>query len=247
MDAGRRWRWRGIGGAVFVGALTGIVFAQLHVLAWPMRLLLAVLLVPLPALVVGQAKRGEIEELPRPRIYADSILSLWVLALLSALAVWASGVDFEEIGVRPLASAPLAAWSIGLTAAGLAVIAAARMAGVREAALLSHLLPRDRRERRLFAALSVTAGICEELVFRGFMLHALLLATGSTPIAVAIAAGAFGVVHAYQGPAGAARAAVLGLLLTVPVLVTGSILAPIIAHVALDLLAGLVLRDRLLR
>jgi membrane protease YdiL (CAAX protease family) len=66
-------------------------------------------------------------------------------------------------------------------------------------------------------------------------------------LAVIVSSGAFGVAHAYQQPAGELRAALLGLVLAVPLLTTGSILPAIAAHIAIDLLSGLWLARYLLR
>jgi uncharacterized protein len=109
------------------------------------------------------------------------------------------------------------------------------------------LMPSSPREKGLFVALSLTAGITEEIVFRGFVLYALLLATASLPLAVLLSSGVFGMVHAYQHPIGVLRAALLGALLAVPVLVHGSIYPAIAAHVLIDLLSGLWLARYLLR
>ena len=80
-------------------------------------------------------------------------------------------------------------------------------------------------------------------MFRGFLIPALHLATGSMAAAVSISVAAFAVTHAYQGVSGVLRVAVLGLILTAPFVLTGSVYPGMIAHTVLDLLAGLVLAD----
>jgi membrane protease YdiL (CAAX protease family) len=107
-------------------------------------------------------------------------------------------------------------------------------------------MPKSPRERAWYSALSLAAGLCEELVFRGFLLGVLAIAWGSVAAASLASAAVFGVVHGYQGMAGAVRAAVLGVVLTVPVLVTGSLIPSMVAHFALDMILGLLLADRLL-
>jgi membrane protease YdiL (CAAX protease family) len=226
------------------------------VLAWlaaaplppPARLWTVALLVVLPAFSIAQARAiDDPASLPRVPVYASTILSLWLLALASlgaaALARWSR----PDLGLVAVATGPLAGWTMGTIAAGLALVCVAKALGVRESALLERLIPRTPAEKAWYVALSVTAGATEEIVFRGFLLFALLEATGSTALAVLLANGAFGVVHAYQQPAGAARAAALGAILTAPVLATGSLLPAMTAHAMLDLITGLVLRDRLLQ
>ena len=91
------------------------------------------------------------------------------------------------------------------------------------------ILPRNRGELPYGAALGLTAGIVEELLFR-LALPALLFGVlqgipGAGALAFGIAALLFGALHLYQGPLGILFAFILGLLFTVLYLVTGSILA----------------------
>jgi membrane protease YdiL (CAAX protease family) len=97
------------------------------------------------------------------------------------------------------------------------------------------ILPRNRGELPYGAALGLTAGIVEELLFR-LALPALLFGVlGSGPLAFGIAALVFGALHLYQGPVGILFAFILGLLFTALYIVTGSIIAPIALHVLIDL------------
>ncbi|MGC1547828.1 MAG: CPBP family intramembrane glutamic endopeptidase [Rhodanobacter sp.] len=117
--------------------------------------------------------------------------------------------------------------------------AAARMAG---GANVTRMLPRTSRERWGFAALAVTAGLTEELIWRGFGLGALhsVLPHAHSVLLVALAALAFGWAHLYQGYTGMLAAGVLGALLAVLYIDTGSLLWPMLVHVLLDLKALLI-------
>jgi membrane protease YdiL (CAAX protease family) len=99
------------------------------------------------------------------------------------------------------------------------------------------LLPRSRGERRLFALVGVTAGVCEEWLYRGFFLAVVAaLAPGLPAVALVLVAGvAFGLAHAYQGLAGVLTTGVLGTLLAGVYLSTGSLLLPVLLHAAIDL------------
>lgn len=101
------------------------------------------------------------------------------------------------------------------------------------------LLPRNRGELPYGAALGLTAGIVEELLFR-LALPALLFGVlqgvpGAGALAFGIAALVFGALHIYQGPLGILFAFILGLLFTLLYVVTGSILVPIVLHALIDL------------
>ena len=99
------------------------------------------------------------------------------------------------------------------------------------------LLPRTTGERRLFSVVGITAGICEEWLYRAFFLAVMsaLLGAPPEPILVLLAAAAFGLAHAYQGVAGIATTAVLGGVLALLYLDTGSLLLPVLLHAAIDL------------
>jgi membrane protease YdiL (CAAX protease family) len=60
-------------------------------------------------------------------------------------------------------------------------------------------LPHRGIELTLWLALSVTAGICEETIFRGYLQRQFLALTKSVPTAISFSAAAFGAAHAYQG------------------------------------------------
>jgi uncharacterized protein len=99
------------------------------------------------------------------------------------------------------------------------------------------LLPRSRSERRLFALVGLTAGICEEWLYRGFFLAVVAaLAPGLPTVAlVLVLAAAFGLAHAYQGVSGITTTGVLGGVLAGVYVATGSLLLPVLLHAAIDL------------
>jgi uncharacterized protein len=100
----------------------------------------------------------------------------------------------------------------------------------------SALLPATMRERVLWAAVAVSAGVCEEIVFRGWLLstlHGTLRLNGTALILVA--AVLFGLAHSYQGIAGIVLTALAGVLFCGLYVVTGSLLAPIVLHILIDL------------
>lgn len=101
------------------------------------------------------------------------------------------------------------------------------------------ILPVSRVERLLWAVVSVTVGSSEELVFRGYFRIQLSAFTGRAWLAILIQAAIFGLAHAEQGAASAARIALYGLALGTVAHYRKSVLPCILAHVATDLASGL--------
>ncbi|MBR8743620.1 type II CAAX prenyl endopeptidase Rce1 family protein [Nocardiopsis sp. MG754419] len=97
------------------------------------------------------------------------------------------------------------------------------------------LLPRTRKERAFAAGMAVTGGVFGELLYRGLFI--VLVASMDVPlwIAAVLSVVLFSVAHVYQGWWGLLSAGFSGTLFTVLYLGTGSLVVPIIVHVALNL------------
>jgi membrane protease YdiL (CAAX protease family) len=136
-----------------------------------------------------------------------------------------------------------------LAGAGLLLIGVfhgiARRVGFTDSRLLSQLLPRTKKERGIFALLSLTAGSGEELAYRGYAIPALtpLLGVGGAAV---VSTAVFGVMHAYQGALGIVRTALMGGVLAWGFLASGSLWPAVLAHILIDLVAGIALGEKLL-
>lgn len=108
------------------------------------------------------------------------------------------------------------------------------------------MAPHTRSELGWFVALSLSAGICEEFIFRAYLIWAFqsLLGLGG---AAALSIAVFAAAHAYQGARGVIGTGVVGVLLTLVVLISGSLLPAIVLHALIDIGQGfaawLVLRE----
>ena len=104
-------------------------------------------------------------------------------------------------------------------------------------------MPRNRRELRPYMVLAVTAGVCEEILYRGFLIWYVAQFTGTTVpgliAAVAISSIAFGAGHLYQGPANAGRIVGLAAVAGAIYVVVGSLWIVIALHILTDVAAGL--------
>ena len=102
---------------------------------------------------------------------------------------------------------------------------------------LIHFLPRPGREFNYFVGLSITAGVVEEIIYRGFLFWYL---SQYVPLwaAILLSSVAFGLAHTYQGLAGGVRTGLIGVAFAVLYVTSGSIWLPILGHALLDILQG---------
>ena len=215
---------------------------------------------PLAGHVLHRRFEGRLRTDPGARrsFYVRLLILEWGLSLL-ALLVWLSapGVDAGQVGLRWPQQWPGPVTGLVVVLVLLFVVVSTR--ALRSGALLqvaepvrragegrhaepaAHatlaLLPRSAGERRLFTLVGVTAGVCEEWLYRGFFLAVVAALAGGLPIGllVVVAAVAFGLAHAYQGPVGILTTGLLGGVMAALYLQTGSLLLPVLLHAAIDL------------
>jgi membrane protease YdiL (CAAX protease family) len=179
--------------------------------------------------------------------YRRTLIGQWIVAL-AALVIWMrNGRSWTELGVAPVSDWRLVV-GVALAAATIAffthqVLAIGRASPEKLAAFrpglayVEFMLPRTREERRWFIALSITAGICEELLYRGYLMW-LLRAYIGVPLAAIGTIVLFGAGHIYQGPKGAMKAGAAAVIMTGTVLLSGWLLPAVLLHAALDVSAG---------
>jgi hypothetical protein len=115
----------------------------------------------------------------------------------------------------------------------------ARQTLSKQMAHVGWFMPTTKKESRYFIfGVAISAGICEELLFRGFLLHSL---GQSLPIyaAVIISSVAFGLGHIYQGWGNVVKTSVIGAVMALIFLLTDSIIVPILLHVIVDMFGGI--------
>ena len=102
------------------------------------------------------------------------------------------------------------------------------------------LMPRSRRELGWFYGLSLSAGFCEEVLFRGFLVAVLTPALGFWGAAL-VSTLAFGYGHIYQGGLyGFVRTATVGAVMMLIVYLSGSIWPAVLLHAVIDLTGGFI-------
>ncbi len=183
-------------------------------------------------------------------MYRESMVMLWAMAIVVTLGWILSGRSLAEIGFVSLREG----WQ-GLAALGLLVLALAYCAWQLIQVLTSKrarasvrqqigevkvdlIRPTTKTEAWHFQAISFTAGVTEEVIFRGVLIAALALVMPLW-LAVIISVVAFTLPHAYQGLAGMAKVLPTGAFLTAIVLLGGALWPAILAHWVIDMTAGL--------
>jgi len=206
-------------------------------------LLVFLLVAGVPALSFLTARRPQLRSIPRLDLYLSAIISQWILALLGVVVVLAAGPGFRATGFRAISAWACVRWAILLAAVALAALGLVLLLEhlgwwPQEHELVGLLLP-DTRTEKLWAvlALAPTAALCEEFLYRGYLLTQLGQWMRITPWAWIGSSVAFGMAHAYQGWNGMLRAALLGGLLAYPVISLGSLYPAMVAHFLIDALA----------
>jgi CAAX protease family protein len=151
-------------------------------------------------------------------LYLSLIAAEWGLLRF----VYAGGLKRTGTRFRDLLGARWASWrdvardvAIALTvwAAWSALeMGAARVLGPDTAKGIDTLLPRDVPEIAVWVLLSISAGFCEEAIFRGYLQAQFVALTGSVSLAVIAQAVIFGISHGYQGLRNVIVITVLGTL-----------------------------------
>jgi membrane protease YdiL (CAAX protease family) len=186
----------------------------------------------------------------RTRDYFWNMVILWGLTIALIVAWRWAGRAVRDLGLRLPDGAAAWWWTVIICVAVTGIIVQQAysvatspdaQAQVREkfesSPALRTVLPATPQELRVFYGMAVTAGVCEEVLYRGYLLwyFQFLLPPG---VAIAAAILGFGVAHAYQGLRGVVSTGIAGAVAMGVYLLTGSLLAPIVLHALLDLVNG---------
>ncbi len=185
----------------------------------------------------------------RKRLWTGAIGSLWALVAVGA-ALWvANDRSWTSLGFSVPEGWRL--WvAVGLvlllvvynvlSAATVARDSQARASVRQQMGKLAEVTgPHTRTELYWFAGVSLTAGFCEEFLFRGYFIWALapwLGWWGAATLSLLI----FATGHAYQGWNGVLRTGIVGAFFTLVVAFLGSLWPAIVLHVLVDLSSGII-------
>ncbi|WP_258807051.1 CPBP family intramembrane glutamic endopeptidase [Pseudidiomarina sp. CB1] len=183
------------------------------------------------------------------RAYQEAMLFMWAPTLM-LLALMAYGAfapsDFGLLWLGNLANwigtvfVVAIAGYFAYSAYTLVHNAAARKKFREASPNHDWMMPANKRELRWFTlGLSVSAGVCEELLFRGFIIGALGDNLGVI-VSLILSSLLFGLCLVYQGWMNVLRTGIIGLVLGVIFILTESLWVAIALHALVDIYGGIV-------
>ncbi len=187
----------------------------------------------------------------RRSLYISNSISLWVMAL-AVLFVWLLlGRPWAALGLR---WPETESWDLGWI--GSAIFSLAYGLDVwwetRNPSALAEtrirwrkftpFMPKNKEEVRLFYIVAFSAGVCEEIVFRGFFIYYFTQWFAGNAwaswAAIVIPSLIFAISHYYQGWKAMFKIALLSLVFGWILIVTKSLLIPILLHFLVDVAGG---------
>ncbi|MCP4572822.1 MAG: CPBP family intramembrane metalloprotease [bacterium] len=182
----------------------------------------------------------------RTSAYRWVLFMEWTLTLVIAGWWLADGRGLSDLGLVPAVDG----WqwlAVGLGLAATVFMIGQMVVVLRKPSELERLReqvgevaalgPHTEAEGRLFTLVCVTAGVCEEIIYRGVLLAVLAQAFGIWT-AMVVSSVIFGLGHAYQGPAGIAKTSLIGLVMALLAVFSGSLFVPMVLHAVVDLTSG---------
>jgi membrane protease YdiL (CAAX protease family) len=234
-----------IGGSIGL-VLGGLLAAKDEIGFWLYGLPIALVMVlngPLTGKRFITGVRERLAQDPRAlsSIYWQLITPAWMLAAGAVLFMWAYGIEPPDYGFEPSIGEPSVLSYVLAVACLTTSLTLALRRNHRNEPLqdsVEILLPNTPSEKWVWSFLSFTAGVCEEIAYRGFLTIYFYYLHPSVPLWLALVAStiAFGLAHTYQGVRGVATTTILGAVLAYLYWDTESLLLPIVVHIAVDLI-----------
>jgi membrane protease YdiL (CAAX protease family) len=187
-----------------------------------------------------------VSSIERLVLYASTIAFQWLAVAIVGWRVWAHGYTAAQLGLvlqdrTKLIVAGLVGAAIGGALQGLNLRRVGRIPVESRGplqAVADRILPQAAVELPPYFALAITAGLCEEFLYRGFAIAALAQTGLRAWLVVLISSLLFGLAHSYQGRGGMVMTFLVGLVLGVSRLTYNSLIPAIFWHSAIDAVAG---------
>jgi uncharacterized protein len=184
----------------------------------------------------------------RPTIYLRTMAFEIVLLGIVAAGVWMRGASLQNLFGTRWASVGQMFRDLGIgvvlliVATAVVSILGGHQSGPDANRAIQFLLPQNSVEMALWVALSITAAICEEAIYRGYFQGQFAALTGNVPAGIVISGLLFGGAHLYQGVSRAFVIFVSAILYGVVVRWRGTVRPGMIAHGIQDCVAPVLIR-----
>jgi membrane protease YdiL (CAAX protease family) len=206
----------------------------------------AVAVMPVLSVINGRRLSANPDGSLVPR-YWRTMIRGWLAVALVAAAWISLHRDFAALGLDApigpygrygLLAVAVAAIGLGVVLTNIRrVIKPARFPELRAQMRELKILPRTNSELLVFLGVAVTAGVWEELMYRGFLIWFIAPYAGVIA-AVFLSSLIFGLGHGYQGAKGIVRTFVLGAVFAIAYMLTHSLWWVMAAHALVDLWGG---------
>jgi membrane protease YdiL (CAAX protease family) len=187
------------------------------------------------------AQMHAVDHAGRLRIYERTILVEWLVLALVIVGVRLHGSPLTVVFGERWRSLRQVFTDVGIALVFLivSIMVLSVLGGHNKGpdASTAFLFPHGRAETSMWILLSLTAGICEEGLYRGYLQRQFMAFTKSAAIGIALSAAAFGAAHAYQGWRHAVQISMLGAMLGVLAYWRKTVRPGMISHAAQDILA----------
>ena len=200
------------------------------------------------------SRRVRVEEIQlepedKIRLYHSNALLLIVFALV-VITLWRIpgrsfyGMGFDWPHYHPLLPVILAAIFIfyGLDIFLQYGLKRWRIRTLKNKSLTTTFIPRTTNELIHFFFLAIAAGVGEEIIFRGYLIHYLLSWTGNEPMGIVtaciISSALFAFLHGYQGTRSMIKIFFFAMLFAAIFVYSQSLLIVMVVHAVIDMLSG---------
>ena len=199
----------------------------------------------------------------KAKFYRDTIIWSWIPLILIFLLIPLSGMSLDDIGIKwiDIETTSWSKWVVysvivfyifHLSFNVYSIISFKRNKESRAKAAKSlpedsrFFLPLTKKEKQLWSRVSISAGITEEILYRGYLFYALAVVFPSISLiqVLLITTVIFGLAHVYLGKE-VIKSALLGLFFGIYYIVFDSVLPIIIIHIAQDLVIRDILEEEI--
>jgi uncharacterized protein len=180
-------------------------------------------------------------------LFASTIAFQWLAVVAVAWRAWAHGYTAPQLGLTLHHQTRLVVAGVF----GAATFALLQWLNFRRVgrvpierrgplqAIAERILPQSTIELLPYLALAITAGLCEEFLYRGFAMAVLSRLGLQSWAVVLLSAILFGLAHSYQGRGGVVMTLLIGIALGASRIAYDSLVPAIFWHGAVDVAAGI--------